>query len=229
LAQQEANRKLAENRQFETYSRLAAFMMHDLKNSAAQLRLVVSNAVKFRHQPEFVDDAMATIDNAAQRITRLLDQLRLGATATTRQSLRLHDLIDAALRRCVTNKPQPVLTSVPLDVRIEADQEHLTSVIEHVVRNAQDATPSDGKVSIDVSQKGSEVTILVADTGSGMNPEFVRDRLFRPFDTTKGAAGMGIGAHQAREYVRSLGGFVDVQSSPGQGTRFAITLPALVE
>jgi putative PEP-CTERM system histidine kinase len=229
LAQQEANRKLAENRQFETYSRLTAFMMHDLKNSAAQLRLVVSNAVKFRHQPEFVDDAMATIDNAAQRITRLLDQLRLGASATARQSLRLHDLIEAALRRCATNAPQPVLTSAPLDVRIEADQEHLTSVIEHVVRNAQDATPSDGRVNIDVSQNGPEVTILVVDSGCGMDPEFLRDRLFRPFDTTKGAAGMGIGAHQAREYVRSLGGFVDVQSSPGQGTRFAITLPALVE
>jgi putative PEP-CTERM system histidine kinase len=229
LAQQEANRKLAENRQFETYSRLTAFMMHDLKNSAAQLRLVVSNAVKFRHQPEFVDDAMATIDNAAQRITRLLDQLRLGASATARQSLRLHDLIDAALRRCAANTPQPVLTSAPLDVRIEADQEHLTSVIEHVVRNAQDATPSDGRVNIDVSQNGPEVTILVVDSGCGMDPEFLRDRLFRPFDTTKGAAGMGIGAHQAREYVRSLGGFVDVQSSPGQGTRFAITLPALVE
>jgi signal transduction histidine kinase len=70
--------------------------------------------------------------------------------------------------------------------------------------------------------------IAVCDTGKGMEPDFLRDRLFRPFDTTKGAAGMGIGAHQAREYVRSLGGHVDVQSSPGQGTRFAITLPALM-
>jgi putative PEP-CTERM system histidine kinase len=228
LAQQEANRKLAENRQFETYSRLTAFMMHDLKNSAAQLRLVVSNAVKFRHQPEFVDDAIATIDNAAQRMTRLLDQLRLGAAAAVRRPVKLHDLIEAALARCAANMPVPVLISPALDVVVEADQEHLTSVIEHVVRNAQDATPSDGTVSVDVSQEGFHVTIIVADTGGGMEPDFLRDRLFRPFDTTKGAAGMGIGAHQAREYVCSLGGHVDVQSSPGRGTRFAITLPTLI-
>ena len=228
LAQQQANRKLAENRQFETYSRLTAFMMHDLKNSAAQLRLVVSNAVKFRHQPEFVDDAMATIDNAAQRMTRLLDQLRLGAAAAMRRPLKVHDLIQVALGRCAANTPVPVLISQAPDVVIEADQEHLTSVIEHVVRNAQDATPGDGEVRVEVSQQESLVTIAVCDTGKGMEPDFLRDRLFRPFDTTKGAAGMGIGAHQAREYVRSLGGHVDVQSSPGQGTRFAITLPALM-
>jgi signal transduction histidine kinase len=120
------------------------------------------------------------------------------------------------------------MTSATVDVIVEADEEHLTSVIEHVVRNAQDATPSDGKVSVEVSQAGPHVTISVTDTGKGMEPEFLRDRLFRPFDTTKGAAGMGIGAHQAREHVCSLGGHVDVQSSPGQGTRFAITLPALI-
>jgi signal transduction histidine kinase len=58
-----------------------------------------------------------------------------------------------------------------------------------------------------------------------MEPEFVRDRLFRPFDSTKGAKGMGIGAYQAREYVRVLGGDVEVQSSPGCGTSFSISLP----
>jgi putative PEP-CTERM system histidine kinase len=228
LAQHAADRKLAENRQFETYSRLTAYMMHDLKNSVAQLRLVVSNAVKFRQQPEFVDDAMATIDNAAQRMTRLLDQLRLGAAGTVRRPLNVNDLIQVALQRCTAKSPLPVMTASVAGIVVEADQEHLTSVIEHVVRNAQDATPDDGAVSVDVSQTGPHVTITVTDTGEGMEPEFLRDRLFRPFDTTKGSAGMGIGAHQAREYVCSLGGHVDVQSTPGLGTRFAITLPALI-
>jgi putative PEP-CTERM system histidine kinase len=228
LAQHAADRKLAENRQFETYSRLTAYMMHDLKNSVAQLRLVVSNAVKFRHQPEFVDDAMVTIDNAAQRITRLLDQLRLGAAGAVRRPLKLDELIQVAIERCAANTPVPTLRAAAAEVIVEADQEHLTSVLEHVVRNAQDATPADGTVSVDVSQAGAYATVTVVDTGRGMGADFVRDRLFRPFDTTKGSAGMGIGAHQAREYVRSLGGYVDVQSSPGQGTRFAITLPAVI-
>jgi len=228
LAQHAADRKLVENRQFEAYSRLTAFMMHDLKNSVAQLRLVVSNAVKYRHQPEFVDDAMATIDNAAQRMTRLVDQLRLGAASAVRRPLKLEDLIHVALTRCAANTPQPILNAASTGVVVEADQEHLTSVIEHVIRNAQDATPDDGVVSVEVSQAGNEVTIAVSDTGRGMEADFVRNRLFRPFDSTKGSAGMGIGAYQAREYVFSLGGSVNVQSAPGQGTRFAITLPALL-
>jgi putative PEP-CTERM system histidine kinase len=227
LAQHAADRKLVENRQFEAYSRLTAFMMHDLKNSVAQLRLVVSNAVKYRHQPEFVDDAMLTIDNAAQRMTRLVDQLRLGAAGAVRRPLKLDELIKVALTRCAANAPTPIVSGAPADIVVEADEEHLTSVIEHVVRNAQDATPDDGVVRIDVSQTGAEVTITVSDTGRGMDADFVRNRLFRPFDSTKGSAGMGIGAYQAREYVVSLGGSVNVQSTPAQGTRFAITLPAL--
>jgi signal transduction histidine kinase len=58
-----------------------------------------------------------------------------------------------------------------------------------------------------------------------MDAEFVRDRLFRPFDSTKGAKGMGVGAYQVREYIQRLAGNVEVQSSPGQGTRFTISMP----
>ena len=129
---------------------------------------------------------MATIDNAAQRMTRLLDQLRLGAAAAMRRPLRLHDLIEVALARCAANTPVPVLSSQAPDVVVEADQEHLTSVIEHVVRNAQDATPSDGQVRVEVSRKAALVTIAVRDTGRGMEADFVRDRLFGPSIRPKG-------------------------------------------
>ena len=64
------------------------------------------------------------------------------------------------------------------------------------------------------------------DSGCGMDKQFIAERLFRPFDTTKGNAGMGIGVHEAREFVRSIGGTMQVQSEPGEGTLFQIRLPS---
>ena len=84
-----------------------------------------------------------------------------------------------------------------------------------------------GEIRIEVGQRGHRPLLSVTDTGSGMDAAFVRDRLFRPFDTTKGSKGMGIGAYQAREFARSLSGDVEVESSPGAGTRFSLILPVV--
>ena len=65
----------------------------------------------------------------------------------------------------------------------------------------------------------------MADTGCGMDAAFIRERLFRPFQTTKGERGFGIGAYQTREFVRKCGGTVEVESAPGRGTRFILRLP----
>jgi signal transduction histidine kinase len=137
-----------------------------------------------------------------------------------------------------------MVAGVTEDVFVEADPERLTMIVEHVIRNAQDATPEDGTVSVTVSFDGAEspdgvavpigetsrlrvpaATLTVTDTGVGMTAEFVSERLFKPFDTTKGNKGMGIGAYQVREYVRSLGGRVDVASLPGKGTRLTLRIP----
>jgi signal transduction histidine kinase len=99
-----------------------------------------------------------------------------------------------------------------------ADLERLAAVIEHAIRNAQDATPSHGEVRVEIGVREGQPQLAVSDTGTGMDPQFIRDRLFRPFDTTKGTRGMGIGAFQIREYITSLGGRIEVQSEPGRGT-----------
>jgi signal transduction histidine kinase len=108
---------------------------------------------------------------------------------------------------------------------VQANPERLTTVVEHVIRNAQDATSAAGSVGVAVSHRGPQAQLIVSDTGHGMDAEFLRDRLFRPFDSTKGAKGMGVGAYQVREYIQRLAGSVEVQSSPGQGTRFTISMP----
>lgn len=224
IAQQHADRRLAESRQFEAYNRLTAFMMHDLKNSVAQLKLIVANAPRHKRNPEFVDDAIATIANTAERMTRLIEQLRGATSADRHVPADLRQLAQQAVSRCSHRNPKPQLDAGP-PVMVLANAERLAVVIEHIIRNAQDATSESGSVSVSVGEDGREARLVVEDTGSGMDADFIRNRLFRPFDSTKGAKGMGIGAYQVREYIRLLGGDVEVQSSPGQGTRFAVSLP----
>jgi len=225
LAQHQADGKLAQSRQFETYNRLAAFTMHDLKNSIAQLKLVVDNAERHRRNPEFVDDAIATIANTIDRMSRLIEQLGNGPQKASRRLVSLDELVTNAIERCAGRQPVPILHVEGVIPKISADPERLTAVVEHVLRNAQDATAERGSITAWLSSKGESAELSVSDTGHGMDADFLRNRLFNPFDSTKGSKGMGIGAYQARQYVRELGGEVEVRSSPGLGTQFSIRIP----
>jgi putative PEP-CTERM system histidine kinase len=225
LAQHDADRRLAESRQFEAYHRLTAFVMHDLKNLAAQLSLIVANADKHRRNPEFVDDAIGTITNSTARMQRLIEQLQGREVQSLRRRVSLAEVAGQACRRCNGRRPVPVFVPAAEEVLVEADPERLAMVIEHVVRNGQDATPEDGSVSVSIRPDSGWATLRIEDSGAGMSADFVRDRLFRPFDTTKGSKGMGIGAYQVREYVNSLGGRVAVHSEPGSGTRVDLHFP----
>ena len=243
LAQFEADRRLAESRQFEAYHRLTAFVMHDLKNLAAQLALIVANADKHRRNPEFVDDAISTIANSTERMQRLIEQLQRREVQAGKRRVALAEVARRACERCQGRSPAPACEDGADPLWVEADPERLTMVVEHVIRNAQDATPDDGRVEVSVALDGSPdaaaaapaetsnrlrvptATLTVTDSGAGMSREFIQERLFKPFDTTKGSKGMGIGAYQVREYVQSLGGRVDVASEEGRGTRFTLRIP----
>jgi putative PEP-CTERM system histidine kinase len=225
IALHQAALRLAQSQQFEAYNRFAAFMMHDLKNLIAQQTLVVQNAARHRDNPQFIDDAISTIDNSVKRMNRLLEQLRRGETAGQPRRVNLAEVCASTVRRCSDRSPVPTLNGdlQPLEVMVSA--ERLAIVLEHVIRNAQDATSSGGDVQIGLRRNARHAEIEVVDTGSGMDAAFIRDRLFRPFDSTKGSQGMGIGAFQTREFARMAGGAVYVDSSPGHGTRFIIALP----
>jgi signal transduction histidine kinase len=110
---------------------------------------------------------------------------------------------------------------------VSADRDRLAAVIEHLVQNAQEATPADGHVTLRVSGDGEWALIEVQDDGSGMDAEFIAERLFKPFDTTKGNAGMGVGVYESREFVQALGGEISVESAPRRGTVFRVKLPAM--
>jgi signal transduction histidine kinase len=93
-----------------------------------------------------------------------------------------------------------------------------------LVQNALDATAGSGTVSVRLQRDDGAAMIEVKDSGVGMTPEFVRDRLFKPFQTTK-ATGMGVGMYESSLYVAELGGRILVDSTPNAGTRVRVLLP----
>ena len=103
-------------------------------------------------------------------------------------------------------------------------EERLERVLGHLVQNALDATRSGDRVWIQASRYSGQVKVEVGDTGAGMTEEFVRTRLFRPFNTTK-HNGMGIGTYESFQYIRELGGQIDVKSKVGEGTVITVMLP----
>ena len=225
IDQAEADKRLAESSQFGAYNRLTAFLMHDLNNLIAQQSLVVKNAEKYRHNPEFVDDAIDTIANSVSRMRRLMEQLSDTSAQSGKRTIDLNDVLSKAAKRVALGVPKPSMNSNNRELPINADPERLATIVEHLMRNAQDATDESGQIVVETEAGDGTVTIRISDTGCGMTQEFIRERLFRPFDSTKGSESMGIGAYQAREYVRQLGGQLEVNSDAGQGTTFSIHLP----
>jgi putative PEP-CTERM system histidine kinase len=217
---------LGEARQFEAFNRLSAYVVHDLKNLVAQLDLVVDNAKRHLHAPGFVEDAIQTVGNASAKMNRMLGQLRAGRMeARGARPVRLDELLGNVVAARGVAKPVPVLEACEQAIRVSAEPDRLGAVITHLIQNAQEATPADGQVTVRVQSDGDWAVIEVEDNGSGMDRQFIAERLFKPFDTTKGNAGMGVGVYESREFVQSLGGELFVESELHRGTLFRLKLP----
>lgn len=226
LAQHQSEQALIEARQFEAFNRLSAYTMHDLKNILAQQSLIVANSEKHRNNPAFIDDVLKTVENSVARMTRLLEQMRRGERNLKISTIEPAKLLAECTEHYSNRQPTPSLTIDGDLPQIEADHDRLCTVIGHLIQNAQEATPADGLLTIKGSSNEQGLLIEVTDTGSGMDADFIKNRLFKPFDSTKGLTGMGIGAFESRNYIRSLGGDINVTSTPGEGSCFQITLPA---
>jgi putative PEP-CTERM system histidine kinase len=225
LAQHAISQALAEARQFEVFSRLSTYVVHDLKNLISQLSLVVSNAARHKSNPLFMENVISTVENSVSKMNRLLARLRDGVQTDSRREVNLAKLLEEVVRDAQASRPVPVLECLEKDLTITADRDRLASVMGHVIRNAQEATQEHGHVTVRLQKVNGHAVVEVEDTGCGMDEAFMRVRLFRPFQTTKGASGMGIGVYEAREFVRSLGGDIHVESRPGEGTVFRIHFP----
>ncbi|WP_158610971.1 XrtA/PEP-CTERM system histidine kinase PrsK [Aurantiacibacter spongiae] len=224
LAEASSQDALGEAQRFDEFNRRMAFVMHDIKNLASQLSLLAKNAEKHAEKPEFRADMILTLRNSTDKLTGLLARLnRYGA-----HSGRAKGLVDLSkvMRRVARQFRTNASVSLVEQEHICAtgDAEALEQALVHLVQNGIEAGGATGQVVLTTSIDGGHALIEIADTGAGMSPEFIRTRLFKPFHSSK-PGGFGIGAFEARELVRGMGGTIDVESREALGTRFLIRLP----
>ena len=224
LAQEDAANALMVARQFESFNRMSTFVVHDLKNLVSQLSLLTSNAEKHKDNPEFQRDMLETLDFSVQKMRLLLQKLGRSAAPEHPSTLQLDQVLRQAVAGKAAFEPRPLLDIQDAGLRVVADRERLERVVGHLIQNAIEATARDGKVAIRVERLGDAAQVSISDTGEGMSEEFIRERLFKPFESTK-SAGMGIGVFESREYISELGGKLEVTSSQPGGTTFKILLP----
>lgn len=224
LSEQAGQQALMDASRFDDFNRRMAFVMHDIKNLASQLSLLAANAQKHADNPAFRADMLLTLRNSADKLAALLARLgRYGASPVNQ--LSTIDLADLA--RSVAGRMgavHPVSLTRDDSVKVMGNPEALEQVLVHLVQNAIDASDPGMPVFLDVTADRLHGTLEVIDSGCGMSPEFVRTSLFKPFVSSK-PGGFGIGAFEARELVKAMGGRVAVESREGLGTRFSVVLP----
>jgi putative PEP-CTERM system histidine kinase len=218
--------EVARSRELEAFRTMSAFFVHDLKNTASSLNLMLKNLPVHFDDPAFREDALRGIGNMARRIDELIGRL---TTLRQRPDFKpveadLNQLVSEVLEK-LDGMPNVGMTKdlQPLP-RLLADREQIQSVVTNLMLNARDALGPGGRICIRTEDVGGSVVLTVADNGCGMSAEFLRDSLFRPFQTTK-KKGLGIGMFQSRMIVEGHGGSIQVESEAGKGSTFRVSLP----
>ena len=227
LVQREVSEQLAEAKQFESYNKLATYMVHDIKNLVTQLSLITSNADKHKSNPLFIEDVIKTISNSVDKMNVMMEMLQGKVISKPLVTVNIVELLEELVinREKSGEQPIPQLVCEAKQCNVSADRGQLLSIFEHLVQNAQDATESDGRIDILLSIQETWSVIEITDTGCGMTESFITNGLFKPFKTTKGKKGMGIGVYEAREIIASLGGEIEVLSECDKGTSFVVRIP----
>lgn len=224
LAEAHSQEALSEANRFDEFNRRFAFILHDIKNIVSQLSLVARNAERHADNPDFRADMVATLQSSVGKMNALLALLatKNRTEPAAQRPLPLMPFVRAlAAERRQSN---PLVVDGWDNVVAVTDPARLEQALVHIVQNAVDASDPDAPIHIAVGARGGRATISVQDSGRGMSAEFIRNDLFKPFSSTK-ANGFGVGAFEARSLLAAMGGSLEVESRPGEGSRFTILLP----
>lgn len=224
IAEAQSQSALADAEKFDEFNRRFAFIMHDIKNLVSQLSLLARNAERHADKPEFRADMVATLQSSVGKMNELL--ARLAQHNKGKPDERVSVALAPLLKAVVTEKKaqHPINLRIETEGNVVGDPQRVEQIIAHLLQNAIDATPMAVPVEVVLARRGREAEITIADKGVGMSAGFIRDQLFKPFASTK-VGGFGIGAFEAREIARSMGGRLDVRSREGEGSIFTVHLP----
>jgi putative PEP-CTERM system histidine kinase len=220
------SQRLIEAKQLEAFQAMSAFFVHDLKNTASMLSLMLRNLPIHYEDPAFREDALRGITRTVAHLNDVITRLTL-----LRQELAIRP-VECDLNQLVSEvlKAQEQAAGVELVKefqplpKMRLDPVQIEKVLTNLVLNARDALGPGGCIRVETRRRNGWVVLAVADNGCGMSPEFVQDRLFRPFQTTK-KNGIGIGMFHCKLIVEAHRGRIEVESTPGQGTAFRVLLP----
>jgi putative PEP-CTERM system histidine kinase len=224
LAEALGQEALSEAQRFEEFNRRFAFILHDIKNLVSQLSLLARNAERHADNPDFRADMVATLQSSVGKMNELLARLAPHSPSRVQriEPQPLRPILTAAIAAKRRDREVNLLGDSSVSARVDAHA--LEQALGHLIQNALDASSGE-PVTVRVSTDGAaDVAIAVIDKGVGMDGDFIRNRLFQPFASTK-PAGFGIGAFEARSLITAMGGRLSVDSRPGRGTTFTILLP----
>ena len=221
------SQKLLQAKELEAFQTMSAFFVHDLKNTANTLNLMLQNLPVHFDDPAFRADALRGVAKTVAHINRLIG--RLGSIRHELQIKPVPSDLNELLGRALADWEHVAGINLKKELsplpKIMFDPEQMLKVATNLIFNAREAvTASSGLVQIQTSQDGGWVVLAIADNGCGMSREFLERSLFRPFQTTK-KSGLGIGMFQSKMIVEAHQGRIEVESEPGKGTTFRVFLP----
>ena len=218
--------RLRQAKEMEAFQTIAAFFVHDLKNLASKLSMMLKNLPVHFDNPAFRDDALRLMSQSVTQIDGMCSQLSLLREKLEIRPVEtdLNAVATAALANlngfpagCLMKDLQPV-------PKVTVDPEQIQKVLTNLILNAGDAVAEGGKINVTTGTRDGWVELTVNDNGCGISNEFMGQCLFQPFKTTK-SQGTGIGLFQSKMIVEAHNGVLEVESQEGKGSTFRVLLP----
>jgi signal transduction histidine kinase len=212
----------------EAFQTLSAFFVHDLKNLAAKLSLLLQNVPIHYDNPVFRQDMLRVISGSVAKMTAMCSRVSLLTNTLDLHPILtdLNELVQHTLNDVQNLIKVPVFHEHHPVPKLLLDPEHLQKVVINLLLNANEAEAvnDQGEIHIMTDTIDGWVVLAVRDNGCGIPKAFIELSLFHPFQTTK-SQGLGIGLFHSKMIVEAHHGRIEVESQEGKGSTFKVLLP----